>query len=146
MPRIKISLPTSYLFTASIPVRITDLNYGGHVGNDAVLSILHEARLQFLKHFGYSELSLGGVSLIMADAGLEFKGESFYGDVLSIQIGVQDLHKFGFDLVYLAKNQAGKEIVRAKTGMLCFNYETRKLAVLPTEIAAQFETKPAGNL
>ena len=146
MARIKIHLPDTFLFTASVPVRITDLNYGGHVGNDAVLSILHEGRLQFLRHFGYGELDLAGVGLIMADAGLEFKGESFYGDVLAVQISVLELHKYGFDLGYLVKNQEGKEIVRAKTGMLCLDYKTRKLVSLPEEVKARFETKPAGNL
>lgn len=146
MARIKIQTPATFLFTASVPVRITDLNYGGHVGNDAILSILHEARLQFLRHFGYGELDLAGVGLIMADAGIEFKGESFYGDVLAVEIGVVEWHKYGFDLAYLAKNQEGKEIVRAKTGMLCLDYGTRKLTSLPTEVKARFETKPAGNL
>lgn len=142
MARIKIAIPDSFLFTATIPVRISDVNYGGHVGNDAVLSILHEVRLQFLGHYGYSELDLGGVGLIIADAGIEYKGESFYGDVLTVQMAVQDLHKYGFDVVYVARNQDGKEIARAKTGVLSFDYQTRKLVLLPSEVASQFETKP----
>jgi acyl-CoA thioesterase FadM len=43
MARIKIELPQSFSFTCRIPVRITDINYGGHAGNDTVLSIIHEA-------------------------------------------------------------------------------------------------------
>ena len=78
MARIKIKPPQQFSFSAEIPVRITDLNYGGHVGNDTILSILHEARAQFLRYHGYSELNLHGVGLIMSDVGIEFKSELFY--------------------------------------------------------------------
>ena len=46
MARIKLTLPERFPFTTTIPIRITDLNYGGHVGNDTVLALLHEARVQ----------------------------------------------------------------------------------------------------
>ncbi|MCH5718100.1 acyl-CoA thioesterase [Niabella hibiscisoli] len=58
MARIKVPLPPHFTFSTSIAIRITDVNYGGHVGNDAILSIIHEARLQFLKALGYSEMNI----------------------------------------------------------------------------------------
>ncbi len=48
MGRIKIDLPQKILASVSIPVRITDINYGNHVGNNALVEIIHEARVQFL--------------------------------------------------------------------------------------------------
>ena len=80
MARIKLELPETYTFSTLLPIRITDLNYGGHVGNDTVVSLLHEARMQYLSHYGYSELDLGGISLIMGDLAIEYKGEVFYGN------------------------------------------------------------------
>ena len=65
MARINIDLPGDFKFSTTIPVRITDLNYGGHVGNDAILSIIHEARMQFLHHFGYSEINFGGTTALV---------------------------------------------------------------------------------
>ncbi|WP_299705697.1 thioesterase family protein [uncultured Pontibacter sp.] len=141
MPRIKVAIPAHVSFEAAIPVRITDLNYGAHLGNDALLSILHEARLQLLRHFGYTELDLGGASLIMADVAIEYKGEGFYGDVLTLKLAFDDIHKYGFDITYHVLNQDGKEVARAKTGMLCFNYQERKLMALPDEVKARIETK-----
>ncbi|PKV66991.1 acyl-CoA thioesterase [Pontibacter ramchanderi] len=140
MPRIKVAIPDHVSFETAIPVRITDLNYGAHLGNDALLSILHEARLQLLKHFGYTELDLGGASLIMADVAIEYKGEGFYGDVLTLKLAFDDVHKYGFDITYHVLNQNGKEVARAKTGMLCFNYQQRKLMALPDEVKARIET------
>lgn len=58
MNRIKINLPDSFHFSTELVIRITDLNYGGHVGNDVFLSLIHEAREQYLLSFGYKELSL----------------------------------------------------------------------------------------
>ena len=138
MPRVKVSLPTSFGFTTALPVRITDLNYGAHLGNDALLSLLHEARVQFLAHLGTAEFDPATkLGFIMADVAIEYKGEAFYGDVLTIRMAADDLNKYGFDLMYLVENQGGREVARAKTGMLCFDYTTRKLRALPPELATR---------
>lgn len=138
MARVKIALPTAFCFATTLPVRITDLNYGGHLGNDALLSILHEVRVQFLASLGQQEIDPATqLGFIMADVAVEYKAEAFYGDALRIDIGVSDLSKYGFDIVYQVKNQVGKEVARAKTGMLTFDYAARKLRPLPTGLAAQ---------
>jgi acyl-CoA thioesterase FadM len=138
MTRIKVALPAAFSHTVELPVRITDLNYGGHLGNDALLSLLHEARVQFLQHCGLTEFdAVTRLGTIMADVAIEYKGEAFYGDVLHCQLAATDLHKYGFDVVYWVKNQAGKEIARAKTGMLLFDYSTRKLRAVSDEIRQQ---------
>lgn len=134
MPRIKISLPETFSFTATIPVRITDINYGNHVGNDAVLSLIHEARMQFLKHYGFSELNCAGVGLIMADVAIEFKKEIFYGDAIEIKVAASDFTSVGFDLYYLLQKTSSNNIITvaaAKTGMVCYNYELKKVASVP---------------
>ena len=141
MPRVKVSLPASFGFATTLPVRITDLNYGAHLGNDALLSLLHEARVQFLAHLGTAEFDPATkLGFILADVAIEYKAEAFYGDVLTIRMAAADLNKYGFDLVYLVENQGGREVARAKTGMLCFDYNVRKLRklrTLPPELAAR---------
>src|SRR5688572_20541413 len=124
MARIKLALPSSYSFSTLIPIRITDLNYGNHLGNDAVLSLIHEARMQYLVSKGYTELELGGVGLIMSDAAIEFKAEAFYGDVLKAYVAATDFSKVGFDLYYkLVKGEEETIVAIAKTGMICFDYQ-----------------------
>ena len=134
MPRIKIDLPEQFSFSCSIPVRISDVNYGGHVGNDAILSILHEARLRYLKSHGWTEMDFAGVSLIMSDVGIEFKGEAFYGETIQAAVTAGDPSRVGFDLYYKLTKQAGEKdtvVALAKTGMVCFDYQSRKVASLP---------------
>ncbi len=139
MSRIKIDLPEKYSFETEIKIRVSDINYGGHLGNDALLSILHDARLQYLQMLGYSELVFGSSSLIIADVAIEYKGEGFLGDTLTVQMASNDFNKYGFDLLYQVTNQNGKPVAYAKTGMLCFNYSTRKVMSIPTEVRAKME-------
>lgn len=132
MTRVKIDLPDRVVFTCDIPVRITDVNYGGHVGNDSLLSYLHEARVQFLRHFGFSEQNAGGKGIVMADAILVYKSEIFYGETLSIDVGLTDVQRHGLDVTYKVSSN-GKEVARAKTGIVFFDYEKRTIASMPEE-------------
>lgn len=137
MQRIKIEQPTEYTFSTHISIRIGDVNYGNHVGNDAFLSLLHEARMQYLLSLGYTELSMGGVALIMADAAIEFKAEMHYGDVVKIEIEATGFTRLGFDLVYkmtIEKDGQSKLAGLAKTGMLCFDFASKKIKAIPTEV------------
>ena len=142
MNRIKINLPEHFPFSTRLQIRVTDLNYGGHVGNDTVLSILQEARQQFLQSRGYTELQVEGFGLIMADAMVEYKKEMNHLDQLKIDIAAKDFDKMGFDLYYrvvIEKN--GEEIlaVRAKTGMMLFDYTNRKKASMTDTIIATLQ-------
>ena len=132
MSRIKIQLPEHFSFSTVIPVRITDLNYGGHVGNDNILSLIHEARVQFLKQYGYTEMKFEGTGLIMSDVGIEFKSELFYGDEITAYVTAKDFSRVGFDLYYkLVKRTDETVIVIAKTGMICYDYDKKKVARVP---------------
>lgn len=136
MARIKISIPDKTFFTTDIPVRITDLNYGNHVGNDTILSMIHEARVQYLSSLEYSELNLGGTSLIMGDVAIEFKAELFYGDIIKASVCADEFTRVGFDLYYKLEKKNGDKtilVATAKTGMVCFDYNTRKVTKVPDE-------------
>ena len=139
MARIKIEFPENFAFSTTIPVRITDINYGGHVGNDAILSLIHEARMQFMKNHGYSEKDLGGTGMIMGDVVINFKNELFYGDVVTASVAVTNMSRASFDIVYLLKK--GDVIAaEAKTGMICFDYEKRKVSAMPEEVKSRFNS------
>lgn len=132
MERIKINLPEKFKFKTEVPLRITDINYGGHLGNDKILSLIQEARVRFLKEFGYSEMNVEGFGIIMIDAAVEYKSEAFYGDTVLIEAGIGNIDKIGFDIFYRMQNKAsGKEIALAKTGILIFDYGKRKITAVP---------------
>ncbi len=139
MSRIKIDTPNSFPFSCTIQVRVTDLNYGNHLGNDSLLGMIHESRLQFIQHLGLKdEMDFFGVSLIMADSGIVYKSEAFLGDTLTFSVAIQDISRVGFDMVYEVKNQDQKLVAQAKTGMVCFDYSAKKVTAVPTELAEKF--------
>lgn len=128
--RVRIQFPETFVFSTHISVRISDINYGGHVGNDSILSILHEARLGYLHQHGFTEMECGGHGLIMADSAIQYKGESFHGDVLKVEIAVDNISSIAFDLYYKITTQRQNQTVNiafAKTGMICFDYTARKI-------------------
>ena len=128
MARVKIEVPERFQFTTEIDVRVDDINYGGHLGNDALLSLLQEARVRMLAQHGMSELDVGGAGLIMADAAVVYRSEAFHGDRLRINVAVVEMADAGCEFVYVVTNAAsGKEVARAKTGMVFFDYARRKI-------------------
>jgi acyl-CoA thioester hydrolase len=131
MARIKLQLPERKIFDTKIAVRITDINYGNHLGNDSLVGIIHEARVQWLQSLGYSELKIETVGLIMSDLAVEYKNESFYGDTLTIRIFVGDISSVSFELYYHIFQQQEKEIAKAKTGMVCYDYMAEKVVGIP---------------
>lgn len=134
MQRIKIELPPHFHFTTQLTIQIGDMNYGGHVGNEKFLSIAHEARMRFLQSIETAELQFFGVGLIIADCAIEFKAELFWGDQIHISVAVDGIDKFGFDLIYkieVEKEGTKKLAGIVKTGMLCFDYSTKKMVRVP---------------
>ena len=138
MPRIKISVPENFFdITIQIPVRITDINYGDHLGNDSVVSIIHEARMQFLQQHGFTELNIEGIGLIMSDIFVEFKNESFYKDIIEVRMARGDVSKVSFELFYrlsVVRNNQQIIIANAKTTMVCYDYESKKVVSIPGKL------------
>lgn len=134
MPRIKLELPATTLFECDLTVRITDINYGNHLANNALLGLLHEARLQWLRSLGFqSEIDIDGAGLILCDASVVFLHEAFYGDLLHIRLSVDEISKTRFELYYDVTHQ-GKSIAKAKTGIASFSYIQRKIIGLPDQL------------
>ncbi len=132
MARIQIDMPESYIFSTDIDVRISDINYGNHVGNDSILSIVHESRCRFFASLGFSELDVDGFGIIMTDSAIVYKSESHYGETLTINISTQDHNKYGCDIIYQVIEKNSKRVVaEVKTGIVFFDYEQKKVANTP---------------
>ena len=135
MGRMKIEMPTEWVFETEMDVRITDLNYGNHLANQNFLAIAQEARMRYFKAHDLSELDFGGVSLIQADAAIIFKGEGFYADPLQIKVSAVRSGNSSFNVFYLIINkETAKELAHIRTAMVCFNYDIRKPVAIPEKV------------
>jgi acyl-CoA thioesterase FadM len=140
MPRVKLEIPSTLPFETVIPIRITDLNYGAHLGNDTLLSLVHEARVQFVASKGFTEMDAGGASFIMADCAIVYKAEGFYGQKLRVQVGAGDFSRAGFDIYYrILIEGENKILAEAKTGIVTYDYKERKIVPVPEILKQRLE-------
>lgn len=140
MSRIKLDVPKQFPFKTEIDIRISDINYGNHLGNDALLSIMHEARIRFFNNYNCEELNMFGVALIMSDVAIQYKNEAYYGDLLQIEMTAYDFMVTSFDLFYFVTRKSdNKVIATAKTNMVCYNYEEKKMKEVPLQFLNLFQ-------
>ncbi|MFO7849025.1 MAG: thioesterase family protein [Spirochaetia bacterium] len=155
MSRVHFEVKGKEVYTGSMRVRVSDINYGGHLGNDSVLTLCQEARVRFFESLGYSEVNFFGCGIIMSDAMVMYRSEGRLGDTMSIRIYIDDVEKFGFDMYYVLsvpeesrerpqkdfegpRESKNREIARVKTGIVFFDYEKRRIARCPKEFLEKF--------
>jgi acyl-CoA thioesterase FadM len=140
MNRTKIEMLDSYEYTTIIPVRITDINYGNHLGNDALLSLIHEARVRYLNNIGFTEVNIDGCGIIMVDSVIIYKSEVFYGDNLIFNVSVTGISNTGCDFYYriLSQNNSN-EAALAKTGIAFYDYNKKKISAVPEFFVKKIE-------
>lgn len=144
MGKTVIELPKKVHFSTELTVRITDLNYGNHLGNHAIAGLLHEARVAMLAEYGLNELNIGNnTSLIQGDLVIVFKNEGHYGHKLLFELSIDEMTNASFDVYYHVKNQAlDKTLALAKTRMVCFDYENKKTKGIPESFRNTFKLNP----
>jgi len=139
LPRIRLESLDRYSFETEIAVRTTDLNYGGHLANDRLLALVHEARVAFLAEHNFTEADCGGVSLILADAAVVYRGEAFAGDLLKFEVAAGEPTSHGFRFYYrITRISDSAEIALVENGLVCFDYGERRIRPLPTALRALF--------
>jgi acyl-CoA thioester hydrolase len=133
MARIQIQLPEQFTYATDIMLYQSHMNYGGHLDNALLLTVVSEARVRFFKSLGYTELDVEGVGIIVADAAVQYRSEAFHGEVMVVQMGAADLVDKGFDLVWRMNEQSSqREVARGKTGIIFCDYTTHKVVPMPT--------------
>ena len=131
MARLKLDMPQKYLFSTTIDIRITDINYGNHLGNDSLLSIIHEARMRFLASLGYSEMDIEGAGTMMADVAIIYKSQAFYGDTLRIEFGIGDISRKSCDFYYRITKESDKIVALSKTAIVFLDFVQQKPIRIP---------------
>ena len=120
-------------FKTTIKVRVTDINYGGHLANDTVLSYFHEARIRYLNELGVSEIDIGEqVSLTQTEAYVSYKGEGFLGDELVVSVHIGDFSRARFKVNYhIWKKVDNKPVAEGFVTLAAFNYQTKRPQRIP---------------
>jgi 4-hydroxybenzoyl-CoA thioesterase len=140
MARIHIEVPEQLPFSTEITLYLSHMNYGGHLDNALLLTVVSEARVRFFKSLGYTELDVEGVGIIVTDAAVQYRSEAFYGEVMVVRMGAADFGRRGCDLLWCMNEQSSqREVARGKTGIVFFDYTKRKVTEVPEKFRARFE-------
>lgn len=134
--RIKLELPGPPIYTTEISVTISDINYGGHMGNDRFLTLMQEARLRWLHSLGFKnekEIS-PPVGLIVVDSAIQYKAEVFHGEKLSVELSIGEINVRNFDLYYKVIKENQTVAALGKTGILCMDYLEKRVVKIPENL------------
>ena len=139
MPRIKLDPQDRYQHTYETTIEVTDLNYGNHMGNDALVGIIHRARVHLLQHFGAAETNLGDgkTGILLTDLVVNYKGEGFLFDKLIVESTIGELRPKGFRMFHRITTDQNRLIALAETGIVAFDYQKRKVAQVPESFVAK---------
>ncbi|MFC2067401.1 acyl-CoA thioesterase [Chloroflexota bacterium] len=139
MARLKITLPDEFVFSTKIPIRIGDINRGGHLGHESFLVIIEEAHERFLQSLGYFKNGAQGIGLIMVDVSIMYLRQGCYGQILEVGIAITDFTTKRFGMVYKITDIETKlELARANAGYLFFDYQQQSTIPVPDDFKEKF--------
>ena len=134
MARVTVAIPEQFHYQIELPIMLSHINRGDHLGNDSLVAFLNEARGQFLIAKGVPEYSSEGATMINADLAVVYKSEARYGERLLIEVAAQDFNRYGCDIVYrISEAGSGRLIALAKTAHLHYDPEAGTLLESPND-------------
>lgn len=91
MERVKLEFPAeAIIHRHPLTVRVTDMNYGRHLGHDALVSLLHEARIQAFAALDLPEWDMHGYPTVVADLAVQYQSEARWPNALIIATAVPE--------------------------------------------------------
>lgn len=133
MPRVSLDFPQAVVYSHVVRLRISDINYGQHLGHDTLVSLLHDARCGWLQQHQLSELSIDGGNLgwVVAELVVNYKAEAFYGDELHIELAVGEIGSKGAEIFHRVVSWDGRVIGVAKVGVVFFDFVSHQAVAVP---------------
>ena len=142
MARVQIELPEHFDFSTELPIYISHINRGDHLGNDSLISFLNEARVQYMAARDVNEYREQGYLFVNADLAVVYQSEARYGETLKIELTASAFHKYGCDIVYrVTEASSGREVAIAKTAHILFDSEAGKPVLAPPTLKERLERK-----
>ena len=125
-----------YPYKVTIEVSFRDLDAMGHVNNAVYLSYMETARIKFLVDL-LAVTSLHDLPVIMAEATCTFKAPAFFGEQLTVGIGVSRFGSKSFDMAYRIDAGDGRLVALAKTVQVMYDYAAARTIVVPEAFKAK---------
>lgn len=121
------------MFEINYKVIVSDINYGGHMGNERALILFQQVRMDWLNSIGYDEADIEGKGLIQLESHVYYLKEVFLGENLICRIKNVNLEKITFIIEYEIINEKNEVAINGSTKMAIFDYERKRLSRIPKE-------------
>ena len=126
----------SFPYKVAIEVPFRDLDAMGHVNNAVYFSYMETARIKFLVDL-LAVTRLHDLPVIMAEATCTFKAPAFFGEQLTVGVGVSRFGSKSFDMVYRIDAGDGRLIALGKTVQVMYDYAAACTLVVPEDFRAK---------
>ena len=132
MSRVKLLRQESYEFLYRVSAEIVHVNFAGHVGHDAIIAMVWQARVRMFRLLGATERDLGDneTGIVMGDLVVNFTGEAFLFEELEIESHIGDITPVSFRLFHRISREE-RQVALVETGCVAFNYGLRNPAPIP---------------
>lgn len=140
MPRVKLIEQPTYEFSFHTTLMPRDINYGGHLGHDAIVTLFGSARASMYHSMGFGEGDLGDGQngTIMSDLVVNYRAEGYVFDEIRVDSHIGELGTGNFRIFQrVVRNDT--LIALAETGIAVFNYTQHKIGRLPDIFAAKLQ-------
>jgi acyl-CoA thioester hydrolase len=117
-------------FSTTIEVRFSDLDAYNHVNNAIYLTYLETARTKIFKNL-FRDLSRQGILLILVRAECHYKSPIQLYDQVVVTLWIAATGKSSFEIEYEVHDGQGKIFATARTTMVCFDSEKKRVIPLP---------------
>jgi acyl-CoA thioester hydrolase len=126
----------SFPYKVVIEVAFRDLDALGHVNNAVYLSYMETARIKFLVDL-LTVTSLHDLPVIMAEATCTYKAPAFFGEQLTVGVGVSRFGSKSFDMTYRIDAGDGRLIALGKTVQVMYDYAAARTLVVPEDFRSK---------
>nr|WP_299243175.1 thioesterase family protein [uncultured Halomonas sp.] len=133
MERLQLEFPEADLVHRyPLSVRIGDMNYGRHLGHDALITLLHEARAQAFVALGFREWDVAGYPSVVADLAVQYRAEAKWPDALEVETAIPVAEERGF-CVYqrLQRPEDKRTIAVARLNLVLLDLQSGKPVRVP---------------
>jgi acyl-CoA thioester hydrolase len=122
----------AFRFSTTIRVRWSDCDAFGHVNNASYLSYFEEARIDYWKAV-VPDVPFTGMAIVHAS--VDFRGQAFPGDVLTIRAAITELRRTSFWADYeVLRGEA--VVVTGRSAQVFFDYATQTSTAIPEAFRA----------
>jgi len=107
--------------------------------NDALISMLSEARVQLLSHYKIDEVGHSGLGILVTDLATVYQAEIYYPETLVFDVGITDFNRYGGDFVFrVTRERDGAAVAQAKYGFVFFDFGEKRVTPMPDSFRLTF--------